>query len=98
MVSFLTESTNGFVATETVGGFASANNQNTFDDIFTEAYSEMLTNGVDVLVDINDLVKNKAKLGAFKDKLLGELKLECANMANDVSANYGTHAALYDQV
>lgn len=98
MVSFLTESSKGFVATETVGGFNSANNKNTFDDIYTEAYNEMLANSVDVLTDINTIIKNKAMLGSFKEKLLGELKQECANMAADTDNNYGTHVTLYEQV
>lgn len=94
MLTFLTESTSDFVATETVGGFNNGSQINTFDDIFTEAYNNLLSNSVDLMVDINSLLKNKAKLAAFKDSLLGELKTECANMDD----TFGTHSVLYEQV
>lgn len=97
MLTFLTESSSDFVATETVGGFNSGSNKNTFDDIYTEAYNDLMSNGVDLMRDINDLLKNKAKLGAFKDTLLGELKTECAEMESHPE-DFGTHASLYEQV
>ena len=102
MISFLSDSTKDFVATETVGGFNSNVHKNTFDDIFTEACDELLQNGVDIMADINSLIKNKAKLGAFKNSLLGELKTESEHMQEEMAAdenvNYGTHACLYEQV
>lgn len=99
MLTFLTESsTDDFKVTETVGGFNNASRKNSFDDIFTEAYNEMMTNGIDLMVDINSLLKNKAKLASFKDALLGELKTESVEMHNDMDHEYGTHANLYDQV
>lgn len=102
MISFLTESSSDFVATETVGGFNSGAHKNSFDDIFTEAYNNLMANGIDLMVDINSLVKNKAMLSSFKDSLLGELKQECADMETNMSADddacYGTHSALYEQV
>ena len=58
----------------------------------------MMTNGIDLMVDINSLLKNKAKLASFKDALLGELKTESVEMHNDMDHEYGTHANLYDQV
>lgn len=102
MITFLTESSSDFVTTETVGGFNNGAQKNSFDDIFEEAYNDLLANGVDLMVDVNSLIKNKAKLGAFKDALLGELKQECTEMentmANDNDACFGTHSALYEQV
>ena len=102
MITFLTESSSDFVTTETVGGFNNGAQKNSFDDIFEEAYNDLLANGVDLMVDVNSLIKNKAKLGAFKDELLGELKQECTEMentmANDNDACFGTHSALYEQV
>ena len=97
MLTFLTESSSDFVATETVGGFNNESQKNSFDDIFTEAYNNLMANGVDLMVDINDLVRNKAKLNSFKESLLGELKQESINMANS-GEEFGTHHALYEQV
>ena len=96
MLTFLSESAKDFQETATVGGFGSGHSNN-FDDIFTEAYDSMLANGVDIMVDVNSMIKNKAKLNAFKEALIGELKTECANMA-DSEEEYGTHAHLYEQV
>ena len=102
MITFLTESSSDFVATETVGGFNSGAHKNTFDDIFTEAYDNLMANSIDLMVDINQLIKNKNALASFKDSLLGELKQECADMetrmASDEDVCYGTHSALYEQV
>lgn len=97
MLTFLTESSKDFEVTETVGGFNTGLAKNSFDDIYTEAYNNMLAAGVDLMVDVNDLVKNKAKLGNFKDALLGELKLESEEMQKDPE-KYGTHSYLYEQV
>ena len=95
-LTFISESAKDFQETATVGGFG-AGVKNTFDDIFTEAYNSMLNNGVDMMIDINPIIKNKAKLNAVKEALLGELKTECANM-DDPDGSYGTHAHLYEQV
>lgn len=97
MVNFLTESASDFVATETVGGFNAGAAVNTFDDIFTEAYHDMMAAGVDVMSDLNGLLKNKAKLAAFKDTLLGELKTESEAMAAEPE-KFGTHSCIYEQV
>jgi hypothetical protein len=96
MLSFLTESTKDFAETPTVGGFGLGNQKNTFDDIFTETYNNMLNEGVDVMVDVNNLLKNKALMRAYKDSLLGKLYQEHVDMNGDIE--YGTHASLYDQV
>jgi len=97
MLEFLQESTKDFQETATVGGFNNSATKNSFEDIFTETYDNMLSNGVDVMVDVNDLIKNKGKLKAYKDALLGELYSESQQMATD-DKEYGTHAKIYDQV
>ena len=97
-LGFLSESTKDFQVTETVGGFQNGAVSNNFDDIYQEAYDNMLTAGVDLMVDVNDLLKNKGKLASFKNCLLGELKTECENMRQDTEGEYGTHEALYEQV
>ena len=98
MLSFLTESTREFTETPTVGGFVNEKNKNTFDDIFTEAYNNMLSNNVDIMVDVNQIIKNKGMLQAYKDALLGELYNESVAMMQDTDGEYGTHAHLYEQV
>jgi hypothetical protein len=98
MVTFLTESSKDFQETSTVGGFTNGASKNSFDEIFTEAYNNLMNKGVDLMLDVNSLVRNKAVLSTFKDQLLGELKTECAEMQADDASNYGTHAYLYEQV
>ena len=98
MLSFLTESTREFTETPTVGGFVNEKNKNTFDDIFTEAYNQMLSNNVDIMVDVNQIIKNKGILQAYKDALLGELYNESQQMLADGDGEYGTHSHLYEQV
>ena len=98
MVTFLTESTKDFQETSTVGGFSNGASKNSFDEIFTEAYNNLMNKGVDLMLDVNNLVRNKAVLNSFKDQLLGELKTECAEMQSDDVSNFGTHAYLYEQV
>lgn len=97
MVSFLSESTNDFQVTETVGGFNYGSQTNNFDDIYTETYNDMLANGVNILQDVTDIVKNPAKISAFKDSLLGTLKQESEEMSQEPE-KFGTHACLYEQV
>ena len=96
MLSFLTESTKDFAETPTVGGFSLGNQKNTFDDIFTETYNQMLAEGVDVMVDVNNLLKNKALMRTYKDSLLADLYQETTGWNGDESK--GTHLALYDQI
>lgn len=96
MLQFLTESSRDFTETQTVGGFRN-NSASSFDTIFEEAYENMMASGVNVLVDINSLFKNKAQLKAYKDALLTNLAQECAAMEENPD-NYGTHVHLYEQV
>ncbi len=98
MLTFLTESTKDFQETSTVGGFNNGATKNSFDSIFTEAYNNLMGKGIDLMMDVNQLVRNKALLASFKDQMLGELKTECAEMQADDASSYGTHAYLYEQV
>lgn len=99
MLNFLTESATDFKETTTVGGFANGASKNSFDSIFTEAYNNMMQKNLDLMVDVNELIRNKKLLGMFKDSLIGELKTECAEMnASEDPSVYGTHANLYQQV
>ena len=94
-LTFITESSKNFQETATVGGFTRGSNLNDFDNIFTETYNDMLAQGLDVMVDVNDMIKNKAKVAAFKESLLGELAKECADMDPEEA---GTQIHLYEQV
>ena len=64
MLGFLTESSKDFQETTTVGGFRASAGKNSFDDTFTEAWNGMLTNGIDLMIDLNSLLKNKSKVNA----------------------------------
>ena len=98
MLTFLTESTKDFQETSTIGGFSNGASKNSFDEIFTEAYNNLMGKGVDLMLDVNNLVRNKAMLSSFKDQMLGELKTECAEMQQGDASDFGTHAYLYEQV
>ena len=102
MLNFLSDASSDFVVSETVGGFSHGANKNTFDDIFTEAMNDLNAQGIDVMRDINTILKKKAVLGAFKDKILGGLATDCNTMLEkaeaDDSFDAGTHACLYDQI
>lgn len=93
-----------FQETATVGGFESAKHSNSFDDFFQEASDELATKSVNVLSDINTMIKNPAIMEVYKDKLLGTLYNECENWKaeeeDDITGNtsYGTHTLLYEQV
>lgn len=101
MVTFMSESgnTDGFTVTETVGGFNSAKAVNTFDDIFQEASDTLLSKNIDVMRDLNTMVKNKAVMEAYKEHLLEGLKNEHeAMMESEHPEDYGTHLYTYEQV
>lgn len=104
MVNFLSEKTDGFTVTETVGGFNNAQSVNSFDDIFQEAADMMLGKNIDVMRDLNEMIKNKAIMEKYKEVLLSGLKSEHEAMMEKVasddtgSVNYGTHLKTYEQV
>ena len=101
MLSFLTESTNGFEETSSVGGFRNGSEQNSFDAIFTEAYDQMMSKNCNVMLDTRDFIRNRAKIQAYKDSLLGGLRDECEHMQaiqESGGEDFGTHGNMYDQV
>jgi hypothetical protein len=101
MLTFLSESTKDFEATETVGGFNYGREMNSFDDIYKEAYNELLGESVDLFTDISQMIKKTAVMEALKDKLLGELVSECTMMREAEAAgegSYGTHSSLDKQL
>ena len=57
MLDFLTESTQGFTETETVGGFNNGACKNSFDEIFTEAYNNLMNKGIDLMTDVDTIIK-----------------------------------------
>ena len=98
MLGFISESAQDFKETATVGGFTSGSNANSFDQIFKEACDHMIAQNINPMLDITEMVKNKAVMSVFKDELLNELYRECAEMKQDPNTEYGTHALLYEEV
>ena len=102
MLNFLSDATSDFTVTETVGGFSHGAKKNTFDDIFTEATNDLDAQGINVMSDINALIKKKSILNSFKDRLLGGLSSECnaymEKAETDENFEPGTYAGLYDQI
>lgn len=97
-ISFLTESSKDFTETKTIGGFGYAQNVNSFDDTFTEAYNDLMAQNVDIRKDITQLVKHPALAKAYKDKMLDTLVAECSEMQADIDNEYGTHQFFAEQV
>jgi hypothetical protein len=100
-MSILSKPSADFVATETVGGFNNGRIKNSFDEVFQEAQNNLLAGSINIMSDINDIIKKKSVLGELKDQLLGELKTECENMIEKEEAGdgeYGTNKYLYEQV
>lgn len=92
-LSFLTESTNGFAETQTIGSFSAGMAKNSFDAIFENAHAAMLASDIDPMVDINTLIKNDVMMESFKDAVLSQLQDDCAAYGDD--SRYGS---LYEQV
>ena len=62
MLGFLSESTKNFKETETIGSFSYGSNKNNFDALFTEAADELAAANVDIMTDINTIIKEKVLL------------------------------------
>jgi hypothetical protein len=97
-LNFLSESTQNFVETPTIGGFGYASSTNSFDDTFTEAYNTMLEKQVDITRDISTMVKHPNLANAYKDMMLDTLVQECEQMQADMDGEYGTHQFFAEQV
>ena len=94
-LSFLTESSKNFEETPTIGSFSLGAKKNSFDSVFENAANEMMANGIDAKININDIVQNQAIYEAYRDQLLSQLKEDCDNF-QDVAE--GTrYATLYEQ-
>lgn len=94
-LSFLTESSKGFQETPTIGSFSLGAQKNEFDTVFEQACNELMAQGIDAKININDLVQNKPVYEAYRDALLSSLKDDCENF-QDVAE--GTrYATLYEQ-
>lgn len=97
-LSFLDESVSLDPETETVGSFKSATrSSDLFDEIYTETYNDLKANGVDMMLDINNFIKNNAVMDSIKDKLLQTLEEETEPMQDDPDS-YGSHAGMYNQI
>jgi hypothetical protein len=97
-LSFLDESASLDPETETVGSFKSATrSSDLFDEIYTETYNDLKANGVDMMLDINNFIKNNAVMDSIKDKLLQTLEEETEPMQDDPDS-YGSHAGMYNQI
>lgn len=72
-LSFLTESTKDFKETHTIGSFSGANDNKDFDAIFEQAANAMKGKTVDVMLDINELIKKPNIMAAYKKEFLGGL-------------------------
>ena len=94
MISFLTESGKDFKETETLGGFNSKNNNQSYDEFFREACDDLMGAGINYTTDINAIIKSPAMLNNIKDHLLGQLNVECESADAD---ECGFHQGLYEQ-
>lgn len=97
-LSFLTENTRNFEETPTIGSFSRARTKNTFDSIFENTYDSLMGQGIDVMVDINHLIKNQAVMESYKDSILSQLSEDCARTddENRLSTLYEQVSAMWD--
>ena len=82
--------------TPTVGGFNLGNATNTFDDLFKEACEAMRNEGIDPLMDINMIVRNKNIAQTWSDKITAGIVEECAKYNDPME--YGSLVTLPEQV
>lgn len=91
MLGFLSEKTKDFTATETLGSFSYGNNKNNFDALFEEAADALMAHNIDVMTDINAIIKDDALYESFRDTLLGQLAADCEEFAANPDANRYTN-------
>lgn len=94
-LSFLTESTQGFVDSETIGRFHNNSNKNSFDAVFESTASDLMANGLDVKMDINQLVHAPDKMHLYKESVLAPL---CAAADSEPEEAYGHARSCYEAV
>ena len=76
------ENASEFTETATVGSFADANVQNSFDAIYEKTYNDFINGTIDIRTDIGNMVKNPTIMSKFKDSLLSGIMQECAERAS----------------
>ena len=94
-LSFLTESTQGFVDTETVGRFHNSSNNNSFDAVFESAASDFMAGGIDIKMDINQMIHSPNKMAEFKESVLEPLRLAAETESPEA---YGHARSCYEAV
>ena len=94
-LSFLTESTQGFVDTETIGRFHNRTNKNSFDSVFESAASDLMAVGLDVKMDLDQLVKNPTRMQTYKESVLEPLRVAADT---EPEGAYGHARACYEAV
>ena len=94
-LNFLTESSKGFEETETLGAFSAGSLKNSFENMYENAYNELMVNNVDPMVDINLMIKNPTMMESFKENLLSQLKDDCTEL--DMKSDTDRFSSLYEQ-
>ena len=80
-LSFLTESTHDFKETRSIGTFRLGESENSFDAIFESAHDKMMSNNINLKVDINKMIHNNRMMHTYRDSLLEQLRNDAANDA-----------------
>nr|DAK22937.1 MAG TPA: Structural protein sp46 [Caudoviricetes sp.] len=88
----------GYEETPTIGGFNRAVEQNTFDDCFKEACESMKRQGIDPLMDINQIIRNKDISEDFKNHVLSGIMNESAERQGEEFGNYANIGAQVSQL
>lgn len=91
------ENASEFTETATVGSFADANVQNSFDAIYEKTYNDFINGTIDIRTDIGNMVKNPTIMSKFKDSLLSGIMQECAERASS-SEDWGSYTNLGNQI
>lgn len=98
-LTFLTESGND---TQTVGGFASNREENSFDSAFAKTYEDLMAESVNPMMDTATIVNNPAIFETYKKGLLSSVEEFCER-ANDrfedgSATDVGNFANIYNQI
>lgn len=90
------ESSSNFVETQTIGGFANANNENGFDATFESATKDLESQRIDYFSDLAQLVKHPEIMNVFKESALAGIKEDCDARAN--ADQWGAYSNMYNQI
>ena len=91
------ESGSEFKETATIGAFADANIENSFDRIFEQTYRNFNEGGVDIRTDIGQMIKSPVMMAKYKEALLEGIMEECAERAQSAE-EWGSYANLGNQL